>query len=98
MPELSIAGKRSTENEESSQQHVQRLWLVRHGATAWNLERRFMGHSDFPLSPLGHTQARWVGRRLRLQHITAIYSRPLQPTHEPPTIIPRQSPLQHSLH
>ncbi len=97
MPELSIAGKQSTENEESSQQHIQRLWLVRHGATAWNLERRFMGHSDVPLSPLGHTQARWVGRRLRLEHITAIYSSDLQRAHETATIIARQCSLQQSV-
>ncbi len=26
-------------------------WLVRHGLTAWNAERRYQGHSDLPLLP-----------------------------------------------
>ncbi len=97
MPELSIAGGQPTENEEPSQQHVQRLWLVRHGATAWNLEGRFMGHHDVPLSPLGRTQAHWVGRRLRLEHVTAIYSSDLQRAHETATIIAQQCSLQQSV-
>ncbi|HEX6123690.1 MAG TPA: histidine phosphatase family protein, partial [Ktedonobacterales bacterium] len=35
-----------------------RLFLVRHGVTASNLERRFTGQSDVPLSVLGERQAR----------------------------------------
>jgi broad specificity phosphatase PhoE len=76
------------------QQHVQRLWLVRHGVTAWNLERRFMGHRDIPLLPLGRTQARWVGRRLCLEPVTAIYSSDLQRAHETATIIAQQCSVQ----
>ena len=76
------------------QQYMQRLWLVRHGTTVWNQERRFMGHSDLPLAPLGQTQARWVGRRLRLEHITAIYSSDLQRAHETATIIASCCSLQ----
>ena len=34
-----------------------RLYLVRHGVTKWNDERRFQGHSDVPLSELGRLQA-----------------------------------------
>lgn len=79
------------------QQYVQRLWLVRHGATAWNLERRFIGHSDIPLAPIGRTQARWVGRRLRLERIRAIYSSDLQRAHETATIIAEQCSLQRSV-
>lgn len=33
-----------------------RLWLVRHGATAWTEEGRFCGWSDVPLSDLGRQQ------------------------------------------
>jgi broad specificity phosphatase PhoE len=76
------------------QQYVQRLWLVRHGATVWNQERRFIGHCDLALAPLGHTQARWVGRRLRLEHVTAIYSSDLQRAHETATIIATCCSLQ----
>lgn len=35
---------------------VTRLWLVRHGATAWTEEGRFCGWSDIPLSDLGRDQ------------------------------------------
>src|SRR5690606_18245837 len=34
-----------------------RLILWRHGHTEWNAERRVQGHSDVPLSALGHAQA-----------------------------------------
>lgn len=34
-----------------------RLILWRHGHTEWNAERRVQGHSDIPLSALGHAQA-----------------------------------------
>lgn len=33
------------------------LILWRHGHTEWNAERRVQGHSDTPLSALGHSQA-----------------------------------------
>jgi len=36
---------------------VRRLILLRHGLTEWNQARRFQGHEDVPLAPLGHRQA-----------------------------------------
>jgi len=82
MSERSIAQEQPARTDQSH-----RLWLVRHGATAWNLERRYQGQSDIPLAPLGRAQACWVGRRLRLEHIRAIYSSDLQRTRETATII-----------
>jgi 2,3-bisphosphoglycerate-dependent phosphoglycerate mutase len=34
------------------------LFLVRHGETQWNVDGRFCGHSDPPLTPRGRDQAR----------------------------------------
>jgi broad specificity phosphatase PhoE len=52
------------------------IYLVRHGLTEWNLQKRFQGHLDVPLSPDGLEQARRVAAWLAHQpvHFTAIYS------------------------
>jgi probable phosphoglycerate mutase len=34
-----------------------RLYVIRHGETEWNRDRRVQGHTDVPLSPIGHDQA-----------------------------------------
>jgi 2,3-bisphosphoglycerate-dependent phosphoglycerate mutase len=41
------------------------LALVRHGQSLWNLENRFTGWVDVPLTPLGEEEARRGGERLR---------------------------------
>jgi len=41
------------------------LVLVRHGQSQWNLENRFTGWEDVPLTELGREEARSAGRRLR---------------------------------
>ena len=38
------------------------ILLIRHGETEWNLERRFQGRLDAPLTERGIAQARAVGR------------------------------------
>lgn len=40
------------------------LYLVRHGQTLWNIEARFQGQFDSPLTELGRAQALGVGRAL----------------------------------
>ncbi len=44
---------------------VHRLVLIRHGESTWNLENRFTGWTDVPLTATGVAQAREAGRLLR---------------------------------
>ena len=37
------------------------LYLVRHGETIWNQEKRYYGHSDVGLAPSGYQQAEELG-------------------------------------
>lgn len=37
------------------------IYLVRHGQTEWNVQHRFQGHLDSPLTKLGIQQAEWLG-------------------------------------
>src|SRR5689334_1746621 len=41
------------------------LVLLRHGQSQWNLENRFTGWVDVPLSPLGEEEAKKAGQLLR---------------------------------
>lgn len=41
------------------------LVLVRHGQSTWNLENRFTGETDIPLTDLGRDEARSAGAKLR---------------------------------
>jgi probable phosphoglycerate mutase len=43
------------------------LYLARHGQTQANLEKRFSGKKDTPLTALGRAQARAVGETLKAQ-------------------------------
>lgn len=42
-----------------------KLVLLRHGESAWNLENRFTGWTDVPLSDTGAAEAREAGRLLK---------------------------------
>lgn len=41
------------------------ILLVRHGQTLWNVEKRWQGQLDSPLTELGKRQALATGRELR---------------------------------
>ena len=43
------------------------LYLLRHGETAWNLERRMQGNKDSPLTARGREQAAAMGRALAIE-------------------------------
>ena len=42
------------------------LILVRHGESQWNLENRFTGWVDVPLTPRGEGEARIAGEHLQI--------------------------------
>jgi 2,3-bisphosphoglycerate-dependent phosphoglycerate mutase len=44
---------------------MHKLVLIRHGESTWNLENRFTGWTDVPLTDTGVQQARQAGRLLR---------------------------------
>jgi broad specificity phosphatase PhoE len=50
------------------------LWLIRHGETTWNAEKRIQGHMDSPLSVLGIRQVNALAKRLSNKKFDAIYS------------------------
>ena len=50
------------------------LWLVRHGETDWNAERRIQGQQNSQLSPLGLRQARVLAQRLQSETFDRVYS------------------------
>lgn len=51
-----------------------RLYLIRHGQTAWNAEGRAQGHADIPLDAHGEAQANAVGEAFRHIHLDAVLS------------------------
>ena len=50
------------------------LILLRHGQSQWNLENRFTGWVDVPLSPKGEDEARAAGEKLHGRHIDKLYT------------------------
>ncbi len=55
-----------------------RLIVVRHGKTLYNVQRRFTGQTDIPLSALGERQAAALGKRLAAEPLAAIAASDLQ--------------------
>jgi 2,3-bisphosphoglycerate-dependent phosphoglycerate mutase len=53
-------------------------WLVRHGESTWNSERRLQGSLDAPLSPRGLAQASALAAGLGDLRFDALYTSPLQ--------------------
>lgn len=54
------------------------IYLVRHGATEWNHDKRAQGHADIDLDAEGHRQAVTVAQELAPLAIDAVYSSDLK--------------------
>lgn len=63
------------------------VYLVRHGETQWNAERRIQGQSDSPLTAKGEQQAWQVAERAKTLGITHIISSDLGRTQQTARII-----------
>src|SRR5690606_21132235 len=63
------------------------VYLVRHGETQWNAERRIQGQSDSPLTDKGVQQAWQVAERARTLGITHVISSELGRTQQTARII-----------
>ena len=51
-----------------------KIFLVRHGHTLWNGERKIQGHSNVELAPEGIAQAELLAKNFPLEKVSAIYS------------------------
>ena len=61
-----------------TQTTIPRLYVIRHGETAWSLSGRHTGHTDIPLTARGQDAARAAGQRIRDIHFSHVLTSPLQ--------------------
>lgn len=61
---------------------VTKLYIVRHCQSMGNIEKRFQGRFDAPVSPAGEKQLELLSLRFRNEHLDAIYSSPLSRAHK----------------
>jgi len=54
-----------------------KVYIVRHGQTAWNLEEVFRGRADIPLDETGKKEVHLAGEALKDEILHAVYSSPL---------------------
>jgi broad specificity phosphatase PhoE len=57
---------------------MQQITLIRHGVTEWNLNGKFQGHTDIPLSEQGQVQAQTLAKHLKKAKVDIVYSSPSQ--------------------
>ena len=67
------------------------FFLVRHGETEWNVERRIQGWSDSPLTSVGRAQAEVHGRLLATHGIDRVLASPLGRTKQTVAPIVRET-------
>ncbi len=70
-----------------------RLYLVRHGQTDWNVQKRAQGHTDRPLDETGMLQAKQVGKAFLDLPVQRILTSDLQRAHQTAAEIARRSKI-----
>lgn len=63
------------------------LYIIRHGETQWNKEKRLQGRSNVLLNEYGRELARITGEALKEIHFDVVYSSPLDRAYETAQII-----------
>ncbi len=51
-----------------------KLTLIRHGQSIWNLENRFTGWGDIPLTKKGIREAKIAGKKLKDEHFDIVFT------------------------
>lgn len=70
------------------------LWLIRHGETTWNAEKRIQGQSNSQLSDLGIKQAKSLAPRLKDIDFDYVYASDLdRATHTARLALPGAEPM-----
>jgi alpha-ribazole phosphatase len=70
-----------------SSPHARFVWLLRHGQTQWNKDRRYLSHSDVPLTDFGLRQARAAASFFQQRKIDVIVHTGLTRTHDTAQIV-----------
>lgn len=63
------------------------IYIVRHGETIWNREKRIQGSTDIELNEEGRYLAKETGRNLRNTEFDAVYASPLKRAYETAELI-----------
>jgi broad specificity phosphatase PhoE len=58
--------------------NLPRLFLARHGDTAWTDSRQHTGRTDLALNEAGEARARQIGEKLRRYQFASVFTSPLQ--------------------
>jgi broad specificity phosphatase PhoE len=69
-----------------------RIFIVRHGETDWNLQKKIQGSSDIPLNQTGLSQANMIAKRLKDENFSAIFASPQSRASETGKIIASHHP------
>jgi broad specificity phosphatase PhoE len=73
---------------------VTTIFLARHGESDWNVEKRFQGHSDRPLTERGRKQAHALADLVASEKIDAVYTSPLSRAQETAEIVAARAGLE----
>ena len=76
-PGADLAPGRGPSPEGSMPSELPRLFLARHGDTAWTDSRQHTGRTDLPLNERGEERARQLGERLRRFSFARVFTSPL---------------------